>query len=715
MSLTIKTEFKRSNGEVDIRRTRLTEGSNRYEQLINYLDSTYGQLYGIGRSAYALSYVDPDGDQCSINSDAELLECCRCAEEDKKTAKIQVKVAEDMSASSISRSSVSRSVSQASSRAEAPSPINATVSVSQPGSNPQPSAPEVDSDSEYVQVDTSRPATPRPATPFIEPVSVEVKPVVPEIPAPVADKPVVPSVTVEDVTEDDREENALVEAIMASFSSAPNVQVTATSTGSQKPHVVPSVFTTVTSNVTEEKDESKVDSSNATSNSVVNDHVHYGVVCDGCQASPLIGDRFKCTICHDFDLCSECEHSGKSFGRHANTHSMIKISAAASQPRVAPVRPAQPTVTPAQPSSDIHAGVSCDVCGVAPITGIRYKCTACHNYDMCASCEAKDQHDPKHVLLKFRQHLTGADVQNAILNRVSHWWRRGGNHHGPHGHGPNAGFTGPHPGHHHRWGRCGRGRAEFGATAGAEDTRPRAAFVSESLSDGSSVAPGSTFQKVWQIQNNGDKAWPEGCSLNFVGGDLTAADQSGRPVEHTTNSVPVSAQPGEVVTIKLDVQAPQEEGRFRSTFRLMTKEQERFGPRMWIDVEVKAPSDAAAPSARSEPASSPTQTMPVAEPVQDPIRGAIHTLVSALGAQGGSSPVASFLDLIQGHGRNTPRAERPTAAAPVAQPEHFAYQAELATIREMGIEASDDTLKRLLTRYNGSVPRTVSQLFEESN
>jgi hypothetical protein len=211
MSLTIKTEFKRSNGEADIRRTRLIDGSDRYLQLINYLDSTYGQVYGIAKSAYVLSYVDPDGDACSINSDAELLECCRCAADESKTAKIKVKVADDMS-STLSQLSISRSVSQASSRADAPSPVNAAVSVSQPGSSPQPSAPEVDSDSEYVQVDSSRPGTPE-AAPVASDSTPEaaVAPVVPTEANPV------PSVTVEDVTEEERDENALVEAIIASF------------------------------------------------------------------------------------------------------------------------------------------------------------------------------------------------------------------------------------------------------------------------------------------------------------------------------------------------------------------------------------------------------------------------------------------------------------------------------------------------------------------
>lgn len=35
--------------------------------------------------------------------------------------------------------------------------------------------------------------------------------------------------------------------------------------------------------------------------------IHVGVTCDGCGASPIIGDRYRCTRRANFDLCSECE------------------------------------------------------------------------------------------------------------------------------------------------------------------------------------------------------------------------------------------------------------------------------------------------------------------------------------------------------------------------------------------------------------------------
>ena len=48
--------------------------------------------------------------------------------------------------------------------------------------------------------------------------------------------------------------------------------------------------------------------------------VHPGVICDGCNG-PIIGTRYKCTICEDFDFCEKCEE--KNNGDHG--HPLLKI------------------------------------------------------------------------------------------------------------------------------------------------------------------------------------------------------------------------------------------------------------------------------------------------------------------------------------------------------------------------------------------------------
>jgi len=40
-------------------------------------------------------------------------------------------------------------------------------------------------------------------------------------------------------------------------------------------------------------------------------NVHWGITCDACSAHPIVGNRYKCKTCNDFDLCEECKESGK--------------------------------------------------------------------------------------------------------------------------------------------------------------------------------------------------------------------------------------------------------------------------------------------------------------------------------------------------------------------------------------------------------------------
>jgi len=56
---------------------------------------------------------------------------------------------------------------------------------------------------------------------------------------------------------------------------------------------------------------------------------------------------------------------------------------------------------------------------MSPITGIRFKCRVCPDYDLCEACEAKNVHPADHPLVKFK------------VEKMRH----GGRHHGHHGQG----------------------------------------------------------------------------------------------------------------------------------------------------------------------------------------------------------------------------------------------------------------------------------------
>ncbi|XP_063205227.1 sequestosome-1 isoform X3 [Chroicocephalus ridibundus] len=58
-----------------------------------------------------------------------------------------------------------------------------------------------------------------------------------------------------------------------------------------------------------EKKECRRDHRSQCSQEPPRDMVHPNVICDGCEG-PVVGARFKCTVCPDYDLCSACEGKG---------------------------------------------------------------------------------------------------------------------------------------------------------------------------------------------------------------------------------------------------------------------------------------------------------------------------------------------------------------------------------------------------------------------
>lgn len=54
--------------------------------------------------------------------------------------------------------------------------------------------------------------------------------------------------------------------------------------------------------------------------------VHFGVSCDSCGYVDIRGNRYKCTICYNYDLCETCYNSNKhnlghGFRRFDSPHS----------------------------------------------------------------------------------------------------------------------------------------------------------------------------------------------------------------------------------------------------------------------------------------------------------------------------------------------------------------------------------------------------------
>ena len=148
--------------------------------------------------------------------------------------------------------------------------------------------------------------------------------------------------------------------------------------------------------------EEKTEKLRAQKKNKVNRHegpVHEDVTCDGCGMYPVVGCRYKCAICPNFDFCEKCEK--KCYKEHS--HPMIQIPS----PKMKLLKvkcnlKEKFKMKNIKENMDIiHDGVSCDGCGSKCIVGNRYKCTICENLDYCEKCLKNNASKHKHPFIKI--------------------------------------------------------------------------------------------------------------------------------------------------------------------------------------------------------------------------------------------------------------------------------------------------------------------------
>jgi len=188
----------------------------------------------------------------------------------------------------------------------------------------------------------------------------------------------------------------------------------------------------------------------------------------------------------------------------------------------------------------VHKDVRCDICNTVPIIGVRYKCAICKDYDLCEKCEMSNSHNPMHPLIKMRIPRDYSQVRTVVREQSQ---------------SPR------------------RGRQERGKSF--------AKYVGDvTIPDRSSCNAGEIIEKVWRLQNNGKYSWPAGYKAIMVSGDEKIIDQQ----DMSVNLPEVAA--GHEFDVKVHINVPQEQGRYVAYYRLVNLDNEKFGPRFWVDFYV---------------------------------------------------------------------------------------------------------------------------------
>ena len=122
--------------------------------------------------------------------------------------------------------------------------------------------------------------------------------------------------------------------------------------------------------------------------------VHALVTCDGCKMSPLVGKRYKCECCPNFDFCEECYKKKKA--KHGHSFKQVETNMLLKQ-----ILQNYLPKTENKEGKAIHRNITCDGCGIHPITGTRYKCSICDNFDYCENCEELYKNEHNHPFFKI--------------------------------------------------------------------------------------------------------------------------------------------------------------------------------------------------------------------------------------------------------------------------------------------------------------------------
>jgi hypothetical protein len=136
---------------------------------------------------------------------------------------------------------------------------------------------------------------------------------------------------------------------------------------------------------------------------------HHKVHCDACclPGDPeyaITGTRYECLVCHNYDLCEKCFSQGVSTLFHSKDHIMKRVEPIDQICLDVPILKTASSDHAKKITTTIrhHGTIFCDVCSprgapLTTLTGVRYKCLDCYDYDLCGKCFNEHKTSGSHV------------------------------------------------------------------------------------------------------------------------------------------------------------------------------------------------------------------------------------------------------------------------------------------------------------------------------
>merc|ERR1711972_831725 len=80
-------------------------------------------------------------------------------------------------------------------------------------------------------------------------------------------------------------------------------------------------------------------------------------------------------------------------------------------------------MAPAANTSCVHFGITCDGCNMTPIEGLRFKCSVCPNFDLCAGCfmRKEELHDAQHSFTNVLEPVKGSGLKGKGKGKGKGW------------------------------------------------------------------------------------------------------------------------------------------------------------------------------------------------------------------------------------------------------------------------------------------------------